>query len=134
MIMGSWVGGALNSLGQTINVIHLPTCDDKKIGHFFCELAASLRLPCEDTSSCWLIVLMLVTVLLLIPFGIIYVSYIIIVFTVLHINSPKKGNKLLATCSSHLIVLSLFFGPVIFTCMTPGSHTGIISTRLYQFF
>lgn len=33
----------------------------------------------------------------------------------------KKGNKLLAICSSHLIVLSLFFGQVIFTCMTPGS-------------
>lgn len=93
MIIGSWVGGALNSLGQTIYIMHLPTCDDKKIGHFFCVPAASLRFPYEDTFSCWLIVLVLVTVLLLIPFGIMYVSYIIIVFAVLHTNSPRKGTN-----------------------------------------
>ncbi|XP_057566285.1 olfactory receptor 2M2-like [Hippopotamus amphibius kiboko] len=124
MVMVSWVGGPLNSIGETAYTMHLPTCGDKEIEHFFCELTAILRFSCKDTSSYRFTVLVLGITLLLIPFVIIFTSYTIVFLTVLRMNSPQGRNKALATCSSHLIVVSLFYGPVIFTYMTPGfSHS-----------
>ena len=46
-----------------------------------------------------------------------YLTY----FTVFHMNSPEGRKKALATCSSHLSVVSLYFGPAMVIYMTPGS-------------
>ncbi|XP_037678950.1 olfactory receptor 2M5-like [Choloepus didactylus] len=121
MVMGSWAGGALNALVQTAYTMHLPKCGPKEIEHFFCEIMTILSFFCEDTYVYKLAMLVTGIVLLLIPFAIIFSSYSLIFFTVLHMNSPKGRNKALATCSSHLMVLGLFYGPAIFTYMTPGS-------------
>ncbi|XP_037673436.1 olfactory receptor 2T11-like [Choloepus didactylus] len=121
MVMGSWAGGALDALVQTAYTMHLPRCGPKEIEHFFCEVMAILSSSCEDTSANKSTLLVAGTVLLLIPLIIIFSSYSLIFFTVLRMNSPKGRNKALTTCSSHLMVVSLFYGPAIFTYMTPGS-------------
>ena len=63
-------------------------------------------------------------VLLVVPFSLIIASYTLIFLTVLRMNSVKGRKKALATCSSHLTVVSLFFGPNIFIYMTfTSSHS-----------
>ncbi|EPY74464.1 hypothetical protein CB1_002015001 [Camelus ferus] len=59
-------------------------------------------------------------VLLCTHFIITLTSYTTVFLTVLCMNSPKGRNTALATCSPHLIVVNIFYSPVIFTCMTPG--------------
>lgn len=58
--------------------------------------------------------------ILLIPFVLILTSYILIYLTVLYVNFPESKNKALATCLSHLGVVSLYFGPTMLIYMTPG--------------
>ncbi|KAI5929334.1 Olfactory receptor 2M4 [Manis javanica] len=44
--------------------------------------------------------------------------------SVVHLNSFKARNKALAMCSSHLMVVFLYFGPTMFIYMIPSSlHT-----------
>ncbi|XP_062045965.1 olfactory receptor 2V1-like [Lepus europaeus] len=121
MAAGSWAGGVLISLMHTIYAMHLSTCGSRRIHHFFCEVMALLKLSCEDTSAYEKMVLASGIVFLLIPFGLILTSYVLIFLAVLRINSPDGRNKALATCSSHLAVVSLYFGPAMIIYMTPGS-------------
>uniref|UniRef100_G1TV60 Olfactory receptor n=1 Tax=Oryctolagus cuniculus TaxID=9986 RepID=G1TV60_RABIT len=121
MVAMTWVGSSLASLSHTIYVMHFPTCGSREIQHFFCEVMAFLKLCCEDTSVYEKVVLITGTVLLLIPFSLILASYALIFLTVFHMNSPKGRNKALATCSSHLTVVSLYFGPAMVIYMTPSS-------------
>uniref|UniRef100_A0A6I8P8U6 Olfactory receptor n=1 Tax=Ornithorhynchus anatinus TaxID=9258 RepID=A0A6I8P8U6_ORNAN len=121
MAVGSWAGGALSSLVQTVYTMNLPFCGSREIHHFFCEVPAVLRLSCEDTSAYEMSVFVTCVVFLLIPFSLIVASYALIFLSVLRMDSREGRKKALATCSSHLTVVTLYFGPNIFIYMTPGS-------------
>ncbi|XP_038626388.1 olfactory receptor 2T4-like [Tachyglossus aculeatus] len=121
MAVGSWVGGALSSLVQTVYTMNLPFCGSREIHHFFCEVPAVLKLSCEDTSAYEMSVFVTCVVFLLIPFSLIVASYALIFLSVLRMDSREGRKKALTTCSSHLTVVTLYFGPNIFIYMTPGS-------------
>ncbi|KAB1281057.1 Olfactory receptor 2L2 [Camelus dromedarius] len=134
MATGSWAGGVLVSLIHTVYAMNFSTCDSRIIHHFFCEVMAFLKLSCEDTSAYEKVVLASGIVFLLIPFGLILTSYVLIFLTVLHMNSPEGRNKALATCYSHLSVVSLYFGPAMINYMTPGSSLPLdVGQHLFVF-
>ncbi|XP_006894021.1 PREDICTED: olfactory receptor 2M2-like [Elephantulus edwardii] len=121
MAASSWAGGALSSFIYTVWVMHFSTCDSREIHHFYCEVMALLKLSCEDTSTYEKVVLAAGIIFLLVPFGLILTSYNLIFFTVLRMNSSDGKKKALATCSSHLGVVSLYFGPAMIIYMSPIS-------------
>ncbi|XP_006898165.1 PREDICTED: olfactory receptor 2T27-like [Elephantulus edwardii] len=135
MTVVSWAGGALNALIQTIYTMHFPVCGLKEINHFFCEMPAILKLSCEDTLNYEMFVSVVSTALILIPFSLIMISYIRIFLAVLRMNTPEGRKKALATCSSHLTVVSLFLGPGVVVYITPGSsHTPEMDQGLSMFY
>ncbi|KAM6224172.1 olfactory receptor 2T27-like [Rhynchocyon petersi] len=135
MAIGSWIGGMLNSVAQTICTMHFPTCDNREIDHFFCEMPAILKLSCEDTSGYLMVIMVMSIIYILVPLSLITASYIRIFLTVLRMNSPEGRKKALATCSSHLTVVSLYLGPSIVVYMTPGSsHTPELDQGLSVFY
>ncbi|XP_012512720.1 PREDICTED: olfactory receptor 2M2-like [Propithecus coquereli] len=124
MALVSWSGGALNSLINTIYTMHFPFCGSREIHYFFCEMPAVLKVSCEDTSLYEMAVSVICIVFVLLPLGLIMSSYLLIFLTVLHMNSPEGRRKAMATCSSHLAVMSLYYGPAMIIYMTPHSfHT-----------
>ncbi|KAM6148458.1 olfactory receptor 2T27-like [Erethizon dorsatum] len=118
VVAGCWAGGSSSSLIHTIYPMHFPICGSREIHHFFCEVPVLIKLSCEDTSVYQSVVVVTSIVLLVIPFSLITASYTLIFLTVFRMNSVKGRRKVLATCSSHLTVVSLFFGPNIFIYMT----------------
>ncbi|XP_044531127.1 olfactory receptor 2AJ1-like [Gracilinanus agilis] len=134
MVIGSWVGGTLTSLVHTAYAMGFPICGSREILHFFCEVMALLKLTCEDTSAYEKSVVISSFLVVFIPLSLILLSYIFIFLTILHINSPEGRNKALATCSSHLSVVSLYFGPAILIYMRPGSsQTPKLNQALFLF-
>ncbi|KAM9694964.1 LOW QUALITY PROTEIN: olfactory receptor 2M5-like [Trichechus inunguis] len=111
------VMGFLNSLVHTVFTMHLPVCDPRDIYHFFCEILAILNLSCDDTSVYEMILFVTGIAFILIPFGLILASYSLIFLSVFHMKSQKGKNKSLATCSSHLTVVSLYLGSGFFVLM-----------------
>ncbi|XP_025051007.1 olfactory receptor 2T11-like [Alligator sinensis] len=118
---GVWIGATTDALIFTASTMHLPYCGSKKINHFFCEVPALLKLSCTDTSPYETLLFVTGTVLLLIPFSIILASYAHILAAVLRMKSARQ-QKALATCSSHLTVVVMFYGAGIFTYMRPSSY------------
>ncbi|XP_004697322.1 olfactory receptor 2M2-like [Echinops telfairi] len=124
MAIVSWIGGILVAIVHTSYTMNLPICRSREIHHFYCEMPAIMKISCKDTSKYELVVFVLGVIFIIIPFGLIMTSYTLIFLTVLRMNPPQGRNKALATCSSHLTVVSLYLGPCVYMYMTPGSsHT-----------
>lgn len=124
MAAAAWIGGALAALVHTIYPMNFPICGSREINHYFCEMPAILRMSCVDISAYEMVKFLSTIVFLLVPFILILASYTLIFLCVLRMNTCKGKNKALATCSSQLTVVSLYFGQAIFIYMTPtSSHT-----------
>ncbi|XP_038617591.1 olfactory receptor 2T2-like [Tachyglossus aculeatus] len=121
MTLGSWLLGALDGLLLTSINMTFPFCSSREIRHFFCEVSAIQRLSCTDTSLYETAMTVCCSIMLLVPLTVIAVSYGLILSTVLRMKSSQGRRKASATCSSHLMVVGLYYGASIFTYMQPGS-------------
>ncbi|XP_042530642.1 olfactory receptor 2AJ1-like [Dipodomys spectabilis] len=122
MAAGAWLVGTLNSIVHTVNIMHLSFCHSRAIDHFFCEIPALLTLSCVDTSHYERIIYISGIMFLLTPFFIISLSYIQILHTVFQMKSSQAQKKSLSTCSCHMVVVTMYYGPCIFTYMKPRSY------------
>ncbi|XP_052051922.1 olfactory receptor 2T29-like [Apodemus sylvaticus] len=104
--------------------MNFPFCRSREIYHFFCEAPAVTKLSCSDTWLYETLMYVCCVLMLLIPVTVISGSYSSILLTVLRMNSAEGRKKALATCSSHMTVVLLFYGAAVYTYMLPASlHT-----------
>ncbi|XP_057565862.1 olfactory receptor 2T11-like [Hippopotamus amphibius kiboko] len=121
---GAWFGGLLDGFLLTPITMNVPYCGSHTINHFFCEIPAVLRLACADTSLYETLMYTCCVLMLLIPVSIISVSYSHILLTVHRIRSAEGRKKAFTTCSSHLTIVSIFYGAAFYTYVLPQSfHT-----------
>ncbi|XP_038626124.1 olfactory receptor 2T2-like [Tachyglossus aculeatus] len=122
MAAGSWLMGVTDGFLVTPIAMTFPYCGSRVIDSFFCEVPALLKLSCVDTSVYESVMYACCVLMLLVPFSLIAFSYGRIAAVVLGMRSAQARRKAFATCSSHLIVVGLFFGAAIFTYMLPNSY------------
>ncbi|XP_036858280.2 olfactory receptor 2T11-like [Manis javanica] len=121
---GAWFGGSLDGLLLTPITMNFPYCGSRLINHFFCEIPAVLRLACADTSLYETLMYICCVIMLLIPISVIAASYSLILLTVHRVHSPEGWIKAFTMCSSHLTVVSIFYGAAFYTYVLPQSfHT-----------
>ncbi|XP_004466993.2 olfactory receptor 2AG2 [Dasypus novemcinctus] len=121
MVATSWTLASLSALGHTLYTMHFPFCKDLKIRHLLCEIPPLLKLACAGTSRYELMVYVTGVTFLLLPLSAIVASYALILFAMLHMASSEGRKKALVTCSSHLIVVGMFYGAAIFMYILPSS-------------
>ncbi|XP_008846682.1 olfactory receptor 2B11-like [Nannospalax galili] len=115
----SWLTGLANSVLQSTLTVQLPLCGNQMLDHFFCELPGLIKMACGDTTVNEITLAVVATVLIMGPLSMILVSYSYIARTVFRIPSAAGRLKAFNTCSSHLLVVSLFYGPGIYIYMQP---------------
>ncbi|XP_068943574.1 olfactory receptor 2A7-like [Petaurus breviceps papuanus] len=120
LALTSWVLGCLLAFVHLFLLLPLPFCGPQKINHFFCEIIAILKLACADTHTNEILVLAGAASVLVGPFSSIVISYIRIIWAVLHIQSREGRQKAFSTCSSHLCVVGLFYGTAIIMYIGPN--------------
>ncbi|XP_066488401.1 olfactory receptor 4S2-like [Tiliqua scincoides] len=120
MVVASWVGGFLHSLLQTLPTLSLPFCGPNVIDHYFCDVHPLLKLACTDTYITGLIVIANGGMISLSCFLVLSVSYTVILVTLRSLSSEGR-LKALSTCASHITVVILFFGPLIFMYLRPST-------------
>ncbi|XP_056424962.1 olfactory receptor 11L1-like [Hyla sarda] len=108
-----WVIAFAATLTFIVTLSQLQFCGPNIIDHFFCDLDPILELSCSDTFYVKLEDMILAAPFVICPFMAIMVSYIYIIFTILKIPSTTGRQKTFSTCSSHLAVVSLFYGSLI---------------------
>ncbi|CAO2597483.1 Olfactory receptor 10AG1 [Lemmus lemmus] len=132
--VGSWLGGIPFQLGQTCQIFSLHFCNSNKIDHFFCDIPPVLKLACGDTSVNELYAYAVVILLATIPFILILTSYSKIIATILRLPTAQGRAKAFSTCSSHLVVVILFYGSASITYLMPKSSHSALSDKLLSLF
>ncbi|XP_011811139.1 PREDICTED: olfactory receptor 2B11 [Colobus angolensis palliatus] len=117
----AWLSGFGNSFVQVVLTVQLPFCGRQVLNNFFCEVPAMIKLSCADTAVNDATLAVLVAFFVLVPLALILLSYGFIARTVLRIQSSKGRHKAFGTCSSHLMVVSLFYLPAIYMYLQPPS-------------
>ncbi|XP_069344557.1 olfactory receptor 10C1-like [Eulemur rufifrons] len=135
LAMVSWGVGCLVGLGQTNYIFSLDFCGPCEIDHFFCDLPPILALACGDTSRNEAAVFVVAILCISSPFLLIIASYGRILATVLVMPSPEGRHRALSTCSSHLLVVTLFYGSGSVTYLRPkASHSPGMDKLLALFY
>ncbi|XP_037703896.1 olfactory receptor 10A7 [Choloepus didactylus] len=130
MVIGSWMSGVPVSMLQTAWMMALPFCGPNAIDHFFCDGPPVLKLVTQDTTMYEMQALASTLLFIMFPFSLILVSYTHIITTILRMPSATGRQKAFSTCSSHLIVVSLFYGTASLTYLRPKSNQSSESKKL----
>ncbi|XP_036989078.1 olfactory receptor 4F15 [Artibeus jamaicensis] len=122
-LVGSWIVGFIHSLFQLVFVVSLPFCGPNILDSFYCDFPRLLRLACTNTQALEFMVIVNSGLISVGSFVLLVISYIFILFTVWK-HSSGGSFKALSTLSSHITVVVLFFGPLMFfyTWPSPTSH------------
>ncbi|XP_008525933.2 olfactory receptor 1J1-like [Equus przewalskii] len=135
LVAGSWLISCACALLHTLLLAQLSFCADYTVPHFFCDLAALLKLSCSDTSLNQLVIFTVGLTTIVLPFLGILVSYGHIGATILQVPSTQGICKALSTCGSHLSVVTLYYGAIIGLYFLPSSNNpngnNIIASLMY---
>uniref|UniRef100_A0A4X1SLG6 G-protein coupled receptors family 1 profile domain-containing protein n=1 Tax=Sus scrofa TaxID=9823 RepID=A0A4X1SLG6_PIG len=134
LVVMAWLSGLVNSLLQSSLTIQLPLCGNNKVDDFLCEVPVMIKMSCTDTTFNVAMLSIVGTFYSLVPLSLILVSYGFIVATVLRIQSSEGKKKAFNTCSSHIIVVSLFYGPVISMYVQPSAANSQDRNKLMSLF
>ncbi|XP_050018635.1 olfactory receptor 1468-like [Alexandromys fortis] len=122
----SWVFNILYAMLHTLLLARLSFCEDNMIPQFFCDLSALIKLSCSDIFINELMIFILGGPIIVIPFLLIIVSYVKIVYSILKVSSNRVIHKVFSTCGSHLSVVSLFYGTIIGVYLCPSANNSTV--------
>ncbi|CAJ0930631.1 unnamed protein product [Ranitomeya imitator] len=113
-----------------ISMYNLHFCGQNVIDHFYCDFVPLVQLSCSDTTIIDIQGLILGFLVVAVPFVIIVISYVYIVIAILKIPSNTGRHKAFSTCSSHLTVVSIFYGTLFIVYMFPTKGQTLILNKV----
>ncbi|KAM9120664.1 olfactory receptor 13A1-like [Pangshura tecta] len=125
-----WAVSIINSLVHTLLMLRLDFCGSKLIQHFFCEIPPLLALSCSSIYFNEIMIFIANTFLAMGNFLLTTVSYSFIIITILKIQSFKGKQRAFSTCSSHLLVVTLFYSSIIYTYIRPTSSDSLAKDKI----
>ncbi|XP_044840316.1 olfactory receptor 6B1-like [Mauremys mutica] len=130
----SWISGFLICVIMMCFMSQLTFCGPNEIDHFFCDYSPMLQLSCSDTSMITLVSFILAFLDSPCPFLLTVTSYVCIIATILRIPSTTGRQKAFSTCSSHLIVVTVFYGTIITVYLLPKTNTLKTLNKVFSVF
>ncbi|XP_030400097.1 olfactory receptor 12D2-like [Gopherus evgoodei] len=133
----TWATGFLHALMHTVMTSRLHFCGPNRIHHFFCDIKPLLILACSSSHLNLSLLHIITGIIGVSPFILTLLSYLYIIsFLFLKVRSWESRRKAFSTCTSHLTMIALYYGTVIFTYTHPssGSSKGkeMIITLVYS--
>ncbi|KAM4632093.1 olfactory receptor 5V1-like [Discoglossus pictus] len=130
MASGVWALGFTNAFIHTIGTLRLTFCGQNIIYGFFCDLPLLLQLSCTNVFINFLYLCLASLLLGILPFGATFIPYIHIVRLIMRIPTKEGKHKAFSTCTSHLTVVSIFYGTLFFAYFHPAPAHHDIGERI----
>nr|XP_056720147.1 olfactory receptor 4K14-like [Euleptes europaea] len=122
LVLASWVGGLLHTSVQMAFMIDVPFCGPNHVDSFFCDIPLVIKLACLDIYPLEIMMMTNSGLMSLVGFITVIVSYGLILSTI-HSRAPSEGtSKAISTSTTHLIVVSMYFGPCIYIYLRPSTR------------
>ncbi|XP_006092098.1 olfactory receptor 476 [Myotis lucifugus] len=107
MVAAIYTASIANSALLTGYIFKLPYCGPNVINHYFCDIPPVLKLA---------------------------VSYAYVLVTICRMHSPEAQSKALSTCTSHLTIVCLWYGTIIFMYAQPSSLNSMEQNKFVSVF
>ncbi|KAM8972641.1 olfactory receptor 6B1-like [Pelodytes ibericus] len=120
LVIWTWILAFMLLLLIVFLLFNLEFCGPNIIDHYFCDLAPILKLSCTDPTFVELADFIIGIPFVVVPFFFILSTYILIFITIFRISSTIAKQKAFSTCSSHLNVVSTYYGTLITIYMMPS--------------
>ncbi|XP_063788917.1 olfactory receptor 1-like [Pseudophryne corroboree] len=138
LMVAIWTSGCLNSFLVTLSASNISFCHSYIIQRYFCDAKSVMEIACANQQLFYIVVYVEVLIFGCCPFFCSLMSYIKIISAILKIKSRDGRRKAFSTCSSHLTVLTVFYGTVTSDFMMPQSDQNrvleLVFTVLYTVF
>nr|XP_006989766.1 olfactory receptor 8K3-like [Peromyscus maniculatus bairdii] len=122
------------ALMVTINIFSSSFCGHNVISHFYCDSLPLISLLCSNKEENEMIILILSIIDLISSPLIILASYLLILRAILRMNSAEGRCKAFSTCGSHLTVVTVFYGTLIFMYVQPKSSHSFNTDKVASIF
>ncbi|KAG2457089.1 olfactory receptor 1M1-like [Polypterus senegalus] len=133
-----WVGVFISNVVVTLALVpylvfvhELPFCRTRVLPYCFCDYATMVNIACTEEPKYLIVLTTTSTMLGMCPLILILLSYLRIAYAALSISSVDGKKKVFSTLGTHLLVVGLFYLPLLISYMLPG--IGIkLSTEAYN--
>ncbi|XP_044305892.1 olfactory receptor 10A2-like [Varanus komodoensis] len=115
LMIAAWASGFSVGTVQVTWLFNLSFCRSNEVSHFYCDILPVLQLACKDTYIFELFILIGTFIVIICPFSLILASYVCIIAIILRMPSSEGRWKAFSTCSSHIMVVILFYGTASLT-------------------
>ncbi|KAG8548766.1 hypothetical protein GDO81_024280 [Engystomops pustulosus] len=115
----SWILGFASTFTTLILALKLPFCGPNVIHHYYCDHPPMLQLACADTSLNVMVGSSISAVVIFFCFSVIGISYVRIIQSILLITTLGGRRKTFSTCASHIVVVNMYFLPLVFMYIRP---------------
>ncbi|XP_069461148.1 olfactory receptor 2G3-like [Ambystoma mexicanum] len=117
----TWTGGFLYAVSSLIILPLVDFCGHNIIDHTFCEIEAVAHLFCMKFHFIDILFPCVAFVGLVFPLSLILFTYFRIISTILKMPTAESRHRTFATCGSHLVVVTLFYGTAMGIYLRPKS-------------
>uniref|UniRef100_A0A674IBA9 Olfactory receptor 10S1-like n=1 Tax=Terrapene triunguis TaxID=2587831 RepID=A0A674IBA9_9SAUR len=118
---GTWLTGSIHAAVQAFLTFRLPYCGPNQVEYFVCDIPAVLKLACADTATNQVVILANIGAVGAGCFLLICVSYAYLASAILKIHTAQGRQRAFSTCSAHLTLVLLYYGPPVFIYLQPSS-------------
>lgn len=126
-----WMLGFLEMIPLTL-LLSLFTCyKSNVINHYFCDIFPLREITCSDPTSLDLYVFIVGLLHLSISFFLTYIPYVYIILCILRISFETRRLKAFYTCSSHIMVVLVFYITIIFQYIASASMNSKTYNKLF---
>ncbi|XP_070592390.1 olfactory receptor 5AS1-like [Erythrolamprus reginae] len=134
LVILSYFSGFLNSTIQTGFSLRVTCYKTNVIDHFFCDDPPLSYLYCSDISLNELLLFTIVGFNEVTTTSLVFVSYCCILFTILRMDSVEDKHKAFSTCTSHLMVVTIFYGTLLFMYLRPTTSYSMDTDKVVSVF
>ncbi|XP_066485547.1 olfactory receptor 6B1-like [Tiliqua scincoides] len=122
MAAGCWITGFLAMSVMIYLMTTLTFCGNNEIQHFFCDFTPVGQIACSGRQKYELTGFIFSVIFILPPFLLTLTSYMLIIRNILKIPSATGRQKAFSTCSSHLMVVTIYYGTLVIVYVLPNTE------------
>ncbi|CAH6788370.1 olfactory receptor 8K5 [Phodopus roborovskii] len=118
----------------TSKIFTLTFCGSYVISHFYCDDVYLLPMLCSNAQEIQLLIILFSALNLISSLLVVLGSYILILLAVCRMHSAEGRKKAFSTCGSHLTVVVVFYGTLLFMYLQPKSTHSLQNDKIASVF
>uniref|UniRef100_A0A8C8ZBU8 Olfactory receptor n=1 Tax=Prolemur simus TaxID=1328070 RepID=A0A8C8ZBU8_PROSS len=135
MLVGiPYLYGTVQALTFTIKIFTLNFCGSNVISHFYCDDVPLLPMLCSNAHEIELLIILFSAFNLISSLLVVLVSYMLILLAIFQMHSAEGRKKAFSTCGSHLTVVVVFYGSLLFMYVQPKSTHSFDTDKMASVF